>query len=485
MKPSSISVGRGRTGTGFGRGRARPRAAGRRAGILGAIASIVCLLFLTLGAAIARAGTNGRIAFELTPDISPSLATINPDGSAFAAMPGVPKLSANAAWSANGTQLAFSSAASGRSQIYVIREDGGNLAPVTQDPAAAIDPTWAPDGIRIAFASTRNGASDIYVVNLVTHVVTRLTTDPAVDQQPRWSPDGNLIAFASNRSGTFQIYTMSPDGSNQQAVTSQVGSNTDPAWSPRGSQLAFTDTSNGRTEVYAIARTGGASRQITNGDGTDELPAWSPDGQLIAFTRDGGIWTVSSNGETAGRPAQALYPFGDDPVWAPQLVPTAASVVGDVTVTPPGATAAMPLSTTAQLPSGSVVHAASAAVTIAFRPQAETVSVPPSTATVSNTSFSVVGRTATLLSLSLARRSCGRGAVTASPNRAVAAVRHGHYSIRTRQIIAASHETDYTVIYTCQGTRVTVTAGVVVATWQRGQHRSVPIRAGHSFFAKA
>jgi hypothetical protein len=194
---------------------------------------------------------------------------------------------------------------------------------------------------------------------------------------------------------------------------------------------------------------------------------------------------VPSSGETAGVSATDLFAVGVDPVWAPQLVPAAASVSGTATVTPPGSSAAIPLSATTQLPSGSLVAAQSASVTVAFKPQAEGVSAPPSTATVSHATFSIVSRTAQLLSLSLKPPACGSAAVAASPNREVVGIRHGHYSVRTRQIIAASHETTYTVVYTCQGTRVTVTSGLVVATWQRGNHRSVRIRAGHSFFAGA
>jgi Tol biopolymer transport system component len=71
---------------------------------------------------------------------------------------------------------------------------------------------WSPDGTRIAFASTRDGNYEIYVMNADGSAPRRLTNDPQSDYAPTWSPDGQRIAWRTNRDGNGEIYSMRADG---------------------------------------------------------------------------------------------------------------------------------------------------------------------------------------------------------------------------------------------------------------------------------
>lgn len=449
-----------------------------------AIVGVLGVCMALCGVAAAEAATNGKIAFQIPRAAGSSLSTINPDGTGLAPLPGLPPDSANAAWNADGTRLAFTSTVTGRTQVYVTNADGTGLRQLTSDPVAALDPTWSPDGSQIAFTSWRNGPSNIYVVPSAGGTPTQLTFDQGGDQQPRWSPSGGLIAFASARTGSRQIWVMAPDGSNQRPVTSQAGSPADPAWSPDSTQLAY---SNGGS-IYAISLSGGAPRALTADNGGDQFPAWSPDGSQIAFTRDGGLWREPLNGAPFGMVPTLLAPVGLDAVWAALPAPTAARAVGTVTVTAPGSSSAMPISSASTLPTGTTVNALAGAVQVDFKLQAAPASVPPSTAVVRGAVFTIVKRTPSLLSLSLRPPACGRArAARRAPasHRATVRVTRGHYRVLAGHIIAASHLTAYVVTDTCAGTRVTVTEGLVIVTPRNGHGRTVRVAAGHTYFSPA
>jgi hypothetical protein len=487
-----------------------------RGGAVVAAVTLLTLLAVFAHTTSARAATNGKIAFQLPGRTSSSIDTVAGDGTLLAPMPGLPTAtssegpvpadSANPAWNADGTRLAFSSTAAGGPDVYVVNADGTKPERVTHDPLGAIDPTWSPDGRSIAFTSSRNGAPDIYVVVLATRAETRLTTDPGVDQQPRWSPDGRLIAFASNRSGSLQIWTMAPDGSNQHQLTSLPGDSTDPAWSPDSKTLAFANSVNGFQSLYAIHVAGGTVRRLTSGFGTDQFPAWSPDGKRIAFTRARALYVMPAGGDLTGSKTLPVTKLGLDPVWAALPPPAAKAKSGTVIVSEPGGSGGVPLptGTVQMLPTGTRVNATNGSVEVAFKLQAAPAAVPKFTALVVNEAFTVVTRTPTLISLNV------RGPTACSPrsasigragkrhflhirdlSRAVVAraarkKRNGRekgYKVCRAHVCGGSRGTDYLVETSCRGTLFKVTAGLVRVTERYGHHRTLGVvSAGHSLF---
>jgi Tol biopolymer transport system component len=143
-----------------------------------------------------------------------------------------PARDSEAAWSSDGSALAFTSDRDGNEEIYVMNADGSDPRNLTHWRGEDRRATWSPDGRRLAFMSERKGNSDIYVVNVDGSGLRRLTTNPGYDASPAWSPDGSTIAFESQR-GRIDIYLMKPDGTRQRKLTNDRFGNSTPAWAPR------------------------------------------------------------------------------------------------------------------------------------------------------------------------------------------------------------------------------------------------------------
>jgi TolB protein len=112
-------------------------------------------------------------------------------------------------WSRDGSRIAYHGCdeRGGNCGIWVMQPGGFNAAQLTShasDTAAA----WSPDGTQVAFASTRAGNWELYLVEIATGQEKRLTEDPSTDFSPTWSPDGKQIAFLSDREGAWAVYIL-------------------------------------------------------------------------------------------------------------------------------------------------------------------------------------------------------------------------------------------------------------------------------------
>lgn len=113
------------------------------------------------------------------------------------------------AWSRDGSRIAYHGCdeRGGNCGIWVMQPGGFNTAQLTShasDTAAA----WSPDGTQVAFASTRAGNWELYLVEIATGQEERLTDEAATDFAPAWSPDGKKLAFLSDREGAWAVYIL-------------------------------------------------------------------------------------------------------------------------------------------------------------------------------------------------------------------------------------------------------------------------------------
>lgn len=140
-------------------------------------------------------------------------------------------------WSPDGTRIAFVALLGGNSTILVMDADGGAAPePVPHQPGQNVDPAWFET--QIAFSSTASGNSEIYSMNENGTRRTALTLGVGDDVEPDWAPDGSQIVFESNRDGNREIYVMDANGNRQRNVTNSDARDTSPAWSPRSSDTA-------------------------------------------------------------------------------------------------------------------------------------------------------------------------------------------------------------------------------------------------------
>ena len=276
----------------------------------------LCTVAVLLLATPAGAATNGLIAFQSTgpaptintidvvpPMLDPATGVMSPlKPGTRGTLAGLPRDSANPAWSADGTMLAFSSTEGGVANVYILKADGKSMPRrITNDPVAAIDPTWSPDDRSIAFTSLRGGNPDIYVTrvdpgDLAGAPAQPLTTDPGADQQADWSTAG--IAFESDRAGTSDIWLVTPGG-RERRLTSSPQSEADAAWSPNAKQIAFSSGLPGTAlrAIYTIDLAAPAEppKALTPRPSFEaSFPAWSPDGELIAYSQAGRLVVMES-----------------------------------------------------------------------------------------------------------------------------------------------------------------------------------------------
>jgi len=147
-------------------------------------------------------------------------------------------------WSPDGQRIAFEGdlAEPGNDDVYTIGVDGTGLQRLTSRPGFDGDAAYSPDGTSIAFDSDRTGNLDVFVMRTNGTNIRQLTNHPAGDAQPKYSPDGQFIAFFSERDGTqppivpfptSDIFRMRADGTQQTNLTKSPGViEFDPHWQP-------------------------------------------------------------------------------------------------------------------------------------------------------------------------------------------------------------------------------------------------------------
>ncbi len=199
-------------------------------------------------------------------------------------------------WSPDGSQIAFLSDRSGKTQIYLLPVQGGEARQITHlKQGVASGPAWSPDGKTIAFTAaaeeeppdptkpyriTRTiyrfdgvgylhwAVQNIHLVNLESEETRQLTNDLHIDQNLNWSPDGKEILYLANwdpeRANLFssKIRVVNLEGKIDEIVGLDWGWINDARWSTTGDQIVFGGILAGKrmgakTDLWTIARSGG------------------------------------------------------------------------------------------------------------------------------------------------------------------------------------------------------------------------------------
>lgn len=113
---------------------------------------------------------------------------MNADGSSPTRLTDNPRRDWQAAWSPDGSRIAFSRGTNNNSDIFIVNADGSGLMQLTHGIENAADPAWSPDGRKIVLGSVPKdcGWYDYYCDPFIVVV----STDGI--------PYSSLMTFASN-----------------------------------------------------------------------------------------------------------------------------------------------------------------------------------------------------------------------------------------------------------------------------------------------
>jgi tricorn protease len=127
------------------------------------------------------------------------------------------------------------------SNLWIVSRDGGDARRLTTDIGEDENAAFSPDGTLIAFTGEYDGNKDVYVVPAAGGVPRRLTYHPADDYVLGWTPDGKRVLYMSwgnsFRHYEFQLYTVPVDGGFPTQLPLPIAA--EASYSPDGSHLAY------------------------------------------------------------------------------------------------------------------------------------------------------------------------------------------------------------------------------------------------------
>jgi hypothetical protein len=139
-----------------------------------------------------------------------------------------------------------------QNNLWIVHPDGASLQQITSNPYPAMNnwgnnnelrAAWSPDGSRLAFTQ---GAS-LYLVDLATLKLTLLVEDS--NGWFGWSPDSSRIMYgtrplASDRFSDDGLWVVDVPGGATQRITPNADGFWRPKWSPDGSHVLFANPGN-------------------------------------------------------------------------------------------------------------------------------------------------------------------------------------------------------------------------------------------------
>lgn len=208
------------------------------------------------------------------------------------------------------------------SHVWVALADGsGDPAQFTRGDKSASNPAFSPDGDWLAFTTARSGKNQVWVISLQGGEARQLTDAKAGVGAYRWAPDGSAVAFVMRdpptdeeekakkekrdvilvdqnfKNGHLYAVRFDPEAT-EPAESARITEGdfhvTGFDWSPDGDQLVFAHQADPRIntgrlsgDLSLVAATGGDVRPLVTGAGVESSPRWSPDGSRIAYVSTG------------------------------------------------------------------------------------------------------------------------------------------------------------------------------------------------------
>lgn len=151
-------------------------------------------------------------------------------------------MNSGAKFSKDGRSVALILSGSGNAEVYSANAMGGQFQRLTRTASLEADPDWSADGSQIAFTSDEMGRPQIFVMNADGSGRRRLPTNVSRNcSEAVWNPlDSRVIAFTAAVGNEFEVCLYTMGGADARIITRGVGDAVDPIWLPDGRHLIVT-----------------------------------------------------------------------------------------------------------------------------------------------------------------------------------------------------------------------------------------------------
>ncbi len=223
----------------------------------------------------------------MTDGTSARLWIVNADGSGNMPLTGRDVSESNAAWSPDGSRIAFTSSAGAGSEVYVYWLANGKTARLTQLDRSPSGLSWSPDGEMLAFSKLVPEKPPVLVSAPAKPDGAEWADSPRVTTRLKYEQDGAGYI----ETGYNHYFVMPADGGAPRQVTSGEFHHRGAAqWTADSRALVFSGNRNDdwehkfvNSEVYRVSVETGEVEALTDRDGPDHSPVVSPDGSRIAW----------------------------------------------------------------------------------------------------------------------------------------------------------------------------------------------------------
>ena len=235
---------------------------------------------------------------------------------------GEPGIYSSVTLSLDGTRAAVSRTLNGNQDIWIVDLKQGTTTRLTSDPAAERTAAFSPDGSRVAFVSDRGGSTGIYVkASSGAGNEELLFKSGPVQALDEWTRDGRFLIYQAISPQTGQdLWILPLEGDKKpflflQTQFDQIAAHV----SPDGHWIAYLSNESGKAEVYVqgftpsphAGESAGAGKWLISRGGAGGMIHWQKDGKELSYLgSDGKVMAVDIStvgGFHAGTP-QPLFP---------------------------------------------------------------------------------------------------------------------------------------------------------------------------------
>lgn len=197
---------------------------------------------------------------------------------------------ANPNWHPKGPVIFEAANSGGLSRLYYLSPGGSSPAEylsITQAPGNLSWPTVSPDGTNLAYTSSATGSGDVYLFSSQTNKAALTTASNLPENAPRFSPDGKGLVFSRKSQGTEDLFTWVTGATVQTPLRGGAGDQSRPRYA--GDKVVYFSNERGddRWDICVMPATSGATPTTLAKDIRLPLrsqPMLTPDGSAVVWT---------------------------------------------------------------------------------------------------------------------------------------------------------------------------------------------------------